>query len=71
VLALKESADVDGARAPLRRYLKDGQITLTPEAFGDAQAYTARAEFADRGACCLRGTACARLPALARPARAG
>ena len=48
VLALKaltESADVDGARATLRRYLKDGEITLTPEAFGDAQAYTARAEF--------------------------
>jgi len=48
VLALKaltESADVDGARATLRRYLKDGQVTLTPEPFGDAQAYTARAEF--------------------------
>src|SRR4051794_14791827 len=28
-----------------RRYLKDGQITLTPEPFGEAQAYTARAEF--------------------------
>jgi hypothetical protein len=43
--ALTESADVDGARATLRRYLKDGQITLTPEPFGDAQAYTTRAEF--------------------------
>jgi hypothetical protein len=40
--ALTESADVDGARATLRRYLKDGQITPTPEPFRDAQAYTAR-----------------------------
>ena len=48
VLALKalaESPDVDGARAALRRYLKGGTITLTPEPFGDAQAYAARAEF--------------------------
>ena len=29
----------------MRRYLKDGQITLMPEPFGDAQAYPARAEF--------------------------
>ena len=29
----------------MRRYLKDGQITLMPEPFGDAQAYTARADF--------------------------
>jgi hypothetical protein len=29
----------------MRRYLKPGQITLMPEPFGDAQAYTARAEF--------------------------
>ena len=43
--ALTESLDIDGARSTLRRYLKDGQITLTPEPFGDAQAYTARAEF--------------------------
>ena len=43
--ALTESSDVDGARAALRRYLKGGEITLTPELFGDGQAYTARAEF--------------------------
>jgi len=36
---------VDGARAALRRYLKGGTITLTPEPFGDAQPYVARAEF--------------------------
>lgn len=29
----------------LRRFLKDGQITLTPEPFRDAEAYIARAEF--------------------------
>jgi hypothetical protein len=48
VLALKaltESPDVDGARATLRRYLKGGTITLTPEGVGKAAAYTARAEF--------------------------
>jgi hypothetical protein len=28
-----ESPDVDGARATLRRYLKGGEITLTPERF--------------------------------------
>jgi hypothetical protein len=42
-------ADIDGARATLRRYLKDGQIKLTPEPLGDAQAYTARAEFLPLG----------------------
>jgi len=40
---------VEGARATLRRYLKDGQITLTPELFGDFQAYTARSEFLPLG----------------------
>ena len=48
VLALKaltESPNVDGARAALRRYFKGGEVTLTPEAFGDGQAYVARGEF--------------------------
>lgn len=43
--ALSESSDVDGARAALRRYLKDGEITITPEPYGDGFAYVARAEF--------------------------
>jgi hypothetical protein len=42
--ALTDSSDVDGARTALRRYLKGGEITLTPEPFGDSQAYVARAE---------------------------
>jgi hypothetical protein len=43
--ALTESPDVEGARAALGRYLKGGLITVTPEPFGDGQAYVARAEF--------------------------
>jgi len=43
--ALTESSDVQGARAALRRYLKGGEITLTPERFGDHETYVARAEF--------------------------
>ena len=43
--ALTESSDVHGARAALRRYLKGGEITLTPERFGDRETYVARAEF--------------------------
>ena len=48
VLALQaftDSPDVDGARAALRRYLKGGEITLTPELFEGREAYVARAEF--------------------------
>jgi len=43
--ALTESPDVDGARAALRRYLKGGEITLTPELFEGRETYVARAEF--------------------------
>jgi hypothetical protein len=43
--ALTESSAVHGARAALRTYFKDGTITMTPEPFGDGQAYVARAEF--------------------------
>jgi site-specific DNA recombinase len=43
--ALTESPDVDGARAALRRYLKDGEITLTPERFEGRETYVTRAEF--------------------------
>jgi site-specific DNA recombinase len=43
--ALTESPDVDGARATLRRYLKGGEITLTPEHFEGRETYVARAEF--------------------------
>jgi hypothetical protein len=43
--ALTESPDVDGARAALRRYLKGGEITLTPERFEGRETYVARAEF--------------------------
>ena len=43
--ALTESADVEGARAALRRYLKGSEIILTPERFGDRETYVARAEF--------------------------
>jgi hypothetical protein len=39
--ALTESADVQSARAALRRYLRGGEITLMP----DGDAYLARAEF--------------------------
>jgi hypothetical protein len=39
--ALAESNDVQSARAALRRYLKGGEITLTP----DDDTYVARAEF--------------------------
>ena len=42
--ALTESPDVEGARAALRRYLKNGEIALTPAPHGDGQAYVARAE---------------------------
>jgi len=31
--ALPQLSDVDGARADLRRYLKGGEITLTPKRF--------------------------------------
>jgi site-specific DNA recombinase len=43
VLALR--ADVEGGRAALRRYLKGGEITLTPESFEGRETYVARAEF--------------------------
>jgi hypothetical protein len=43
--ALTESPDVDGARAALRRYLKGGEIMLTPERFEGRETYVARAEF--------------------------
>jgi site-specific DNA recombinase len=43
--ALTESPDVDGARAALRRYLKGGEITLSPETFEGRETYVARAEF--------------------------
>jgi site-specific DNA recombinase len=43
--ALTESPDVEGARATLRRYLKGGEITLTPERFEGRETYVARAEF--------------------------
>lgn len=43
--ALTDSPDVEGARAALRRYLKGGEITLSPERFGDRDVYVARAEF--------------------------
>jgi hypothetical protein len=43
--ALTESPDVQSARTALRTYFKDGTITMTPEPFGDGQAYVARAEF--------------------------
>jgi hypothetical protein len=43
--ALTESPDVDGARAALRRYLKGGEITLTPERFEGNETCVARAEF--------------------------
>ena len=39
--ALAESDDVQSARTALRRYLKGGEITLTP----DGATYVARAEF--------------------------
>ncbi len=42
--AMTDSPDVDAARAVLGRYLKGGLITLTPERFGDREAYVARAE---------------------------
>ncbi len=43
--ALTESSDVDGARAALRRYLKGGEITLSPRGFRGPRNYVARAEF--------------------------
>jgi site-specific DNA recombinase len=43
--ALAESSDVQSARVALRSYFKGGTITMTPEPFGDGQAYVARAEF--------------------------
>jgi hypothetical protein len=39
--ALADSSNIQGARAALRRYFKDGHITLTPE----AGSYVARGEF--------------------------
>ena len=43
--ALTDSSDIEGARAALRRYLKNGESTLTPEPYGEGHAYVARAEF--------------------------
>lgn len=43
--ALTESPDVDGARAVLRRDLKGGEITLSPDGFEGRDTYVARAEF--------------------------
>jgi hypothetical protein len=43
--ALSESPDVDDARSDLRRYLKGGEIALTPKRFEGRETYVARAEF--------------------------
>jgi hypothetical protein len=42
--ALAESSVAQSARVALRSDFKGGTITMTPEPFGDGQAYVARAE---------------------------